>query len=93
MFLMFANSWPSSKSRSLRVSAVTRPLDPDQLGDRQPYRLPDGRMACAPASCQFEEAAYGSLILARREAAALRSDLKAGYTSTISTSRLRVPPA
>lgn len=37
------------------------PLDPDQLGDWQPYRLPDGRMACAPASCQFEGTADGSL--------------------------------
>ena len=61
MFLMFANSSPSSKSRSLRFGGDVLPLDPDQLGDWQPYRLPDGRMACAPASCQFEGAADGSL--------------------------------
>lgn len=44
-----------------RFEADVLPLDPDQLGSWQPYRLPDGRMAYTLASCEFEEAADGAL--------------------------------
>lgn len=44
-----------------RFGADVLSLDLDQLGDWQPYTLPDGRQALMPASYQFEAGQDGSL--------------------------------